>query len=57
MRGVTWARHLYVQQTVAQLEDSHPELAASLVALSAKGYPIGADGRVTSMTSGAVKWI
>jgi hypothetical protein len=41
---------------VFEMETSHPEAVAEMLAFSAAMFPIGADGKVTSARSGTVYW-
>eukprot|EP01052_Picozoa_sp_SAG31_P070213 SAG31_NODE_29057_length_401_cov_1.172185_1_plen_81_part_10 len=49
-----FSRGSFVQDTVAQLESSNPEVAATLVDLASTMYPIGAAGEVTSVVTGSI---
>ena len=42
----------YVAHTVFEMEASHPEAVAEMLALTAAMFPIGADGKATSARSG-----
>jgi hypothetical protein len=50
------ARYCYVAHTVFEMEASHPEAVAEMLAFSTAMFPVGADGKVTSARSGRVLW-
>ena len=51
-----WGRSYWLYDVVFELESSHPDIVASMLKFSTAGYPIDAAGRVTSTTTGRVKW-
>jgi hypothetical protein len=56
IESLTHARYCYVAHTVFEMEASHPEVVAEMLALSAAMFPVGADGKVTSARSGTLYW-
>jgi hypothetical protein len=49
-------RYCYVADTVFEMEASHPEAVAEMLAFSATMFPVGADGKVTSAQTGTMYW-
>lgn len=56
LESLMHARFGYVVDTVFEMEASHPESVAEMLALCAALFPVGADGKVTSARSGRVMW-
>jgi hypothetical protein len=50
------SRLCYGARTVSEMEASHPEVVAEMLAFSTAMFPIGADGKATSARSGKVYW-